>query len=89
MGGVAGVVGDPWDQGGGVGGWELVEWQWKDVRSSPTVTQRVTQGLGGCGVEQVAAWQDVLIMRRWTAGEIGANHQMHKQIHRQKRNIEN
>ena len=58
MGGVAGVVGDLWDQGGGVGGWELVEWQWKDVHSSPTVTQshtrvggmwgRTSCGLAGC-----------------------------------------
>ena len=47
-------------------------------------SHRVTQGLGGCGVEQVAAWQDVVIMCRWTAGETGANHQMHKRIHRQR-----
>ena len=49
-------------------------------------SHRVTQGLGGCGVEQVAAWQDVVIMCRWTAGETGANHQMHKRIHRQRLN---
>ena len=47
-------------------------------------SHRVTQGLGGCGVEQVAAWQDVVIMCRWTAGETVANHQMHKQIHIQR-----
>ena len=83
MGGVAGLLGTSGIKEEGL---EVGNWLNGSGRMFTALPQshRVTQGLGGCWVEQVAAWQGVVIMCSWTAGETGANRQMHNQIHRQR-----